>query len=370
MSILVLIGSWKAPSELFILRQLRMLREMGHLSCIVAARMQGDTRWHGIDVIGLSDQDYDLLGNQRPDIDFQKNRLTQILSTTKATTIFCHFGTVATLFYDLLQATDKSVIIHMHGKDSHRNMHDAAYIRKIQRLSQKALMVCNPITYEFLSGEGWSIPKQRLRLKTVYGVEAPDAPIERTPTSSVKILHLGRFVDFKGPIQTIQAFEIACEDGLDGKLVMAGDGPLMQDCQQLVSKSKWKNAIQLLGFVTPTEAQQLYAEADIFTQHSLIGTETGQIETFGVSIIEAMAAALPVVSCNVGGPGRNIKDGETGILIKPGDTQAQAKAFLRLAEDRALRIQLGTNAWLQVKEQFTCGHEFAELKQIVEESIS
>jgi glycosyltransferase involved in cell wall biosynthesis len=242
MSILVLIGSWKAPSELFILRQLRMLEELGRLNAIVAARLHGNTNWNGYDVIGLSDQNYELLGEQRPNLSHQRNKLSKLIRATSADTIFCHFGTIATLFFDLLSSTSKSksMFIHMHGKDSHAHMHNSTYIEKIKILSTKAILICNPITYELLSGENWDIPENRLRLKKVYGVEVPNAPYIHHPKGFVTILHLGRLVDFKGPDKTIKAFELACQKGLKGKLLIAGDGPLMNKCKSIIKGSPWK----------------------------------------------------------------------------------------------------------------------------------
>jgi len=365
MSILVLMGSWQAPSELFIVRQLHMLKDLGLLNCIVAARLHGNTEWHGYKVFGLSDKNYELLGNEHPNLELQMAKLSQIIKDTDVDAIICHFGTVASLFFDLLQSTRKSLFIQMHGKDSHIHMHNPNYVQKIRLLSKKSFLICNPVTYRLLSDKEWGISRERLKLKTVYGVEVPDKPPKRPDRRPITILHLGRLVDFKGPDKTIQAFEIACNYGLVGKLLIAGDGPLRQLCEQLINSSAWKEKIHLLGFVTPAEAKNLYMSADIFTQHSLVGANTGQIEAFGVSIIEAMATALPVITCAIGGPGMNVDHEETGILVEPGDITAQANAFLQLADDFNRRVILGTNAWRKVKHNFSYEHELSELKRIL-----
>src|SRR5690606_33177261 len=112
----------------------------------------------------------------------------------------------------------------------------------------------------------------------------------------VQILYLGRLVDCKGPDLTIQAFSLACEQGLRGKLTIAGDGPLLAECEQLRAVSPFAHCIQLLGSVDEPTAERLRTEADIFTAHNRKGPYTNQEEAFGVSFVEAMAAALPIVS--------------------------------------------------------------------------
>jgi glycosyltransferase involved in cell wall biosynthesis len=71
-----------------------------------------------------------------------------------------------------------------------------------------------------------------------------------------------------------------------------------------------------------------------------------------VSVLEAMAAGLPVVSSRVGGLGELVIDGETGILVPPGDASALASALSRLIADPAERRRLGTAARARAEERF------------------
>ena len=365
MSVIFLMGSWNAPSELFLLRQLRMLQELDMLDCIIAARHQGDFKWEGYPVYGLSNKEYPLLHTKHPDLPYQLNKLAKLLANSNADTILCQYGTIATLFFDLLITTNKNLFIHTHGKDSHFHMHNPIYIEKLQELSKKATLICNPLTYNFLSNEDWNIPRSRLALKKTYGVEIPLLPLHRKARNVVTVLHLGRLVDFKGPDKTIRAFEIACQQGLKGRLLIAGDGPLRKKCESLIAHSPWRRRIHLLGFVSSEEAKKLYKTSDIFTQHSIKGETTGQIETFGISIIEAMAASLPVITCSIGGPKKNVVHEKTGFLIEPGDVRGQAKLFLQLAGNPELRFQIGKQAWLAARTHFSYEKERDQLRSIL-----
>jgi len=121
----------------------------------------------------------------------------------------------------------------------------------------------------------------------------------------------------------------------------------------------------MLGAVDAETGERLRAEADIFTAHSCHGPLTLHEEAFGVSFVEAMAAALPVVSGRSGSLPELIDDGRDGFLVEPGDVEAHADAFLRLASDPGLRQSLGEAGWRKAKERFSCERERAQLRAIL-----
>ncbi len=172
-------------------------------------------------------------------------------------------------------------------------------------------------------------------------------------------------MDCKSPDRTIQAFELACEQGLRGRLIIAGDGHLRVTCELLRVRSKWRDRIELLGAVSKEEGDRLRAEADIFTHHAIQGEISGQFESFGLAIVEAMAESLPVVTCPVGGIKETVVGGQTGILIEPGDVEAQAAALLKLARDPELRYQLGKAGWQRAKDNFSLELEKKNLLSIL-----
>src|SRR5262249_4412772 len=105
-------------------------------------------------------------------------------------------------------------------------------------------------------------------------------------------------------------------------LVIAGDGPLR------------KRVPGALGWVPPSELARLYARAAVVACPS-------RREGFGVVCAEAMAHARPVVASAVGGLRDLVVDGETGILVPPGDVAALRAALERLLADAGLRRRLG-----------------------------
>lgn len=358
-SVIFLMGCWNAPSERFLYRQMQMLREAGRLECIVSALLAGDTEWEGIPVFGLANRGFSCdtgPSSPRPDPQHQIARFRAIVRASRADVILCQYGTIASLLFPVLIDVKQRLIIHFHGKDSQEEMHPPEYKVAIETLAQRARVLCGPEVSERLTS--WMIPNKILK---TYGVEVPAEVLIRAHRQEVTILHVGRLVDCKGPDRTIQAFDKACEMGLEGRLVIIGDGPLRATCDLLREQSRWRDAIALKGFVPQGDLEQARRDADIFTLHSMKGEHTGQIEAFGVAVVEAMAAALPVVSCAIGGVRHIVRDGITGILVEPGNVLAQAEALTVLARNSQLRRVLGEAGWREVRMHYSYQTEKKQL---------
>jgi glycosyltransferase involved in cell wall biosynthesis len=94
--------------------------------------------------------------------------------------------------------------------------------------------------------------------------------------------------------------------------------------------------LQVYNHVTPNSETllRLYAEADIFVFPTLA-------DCAPLSVPEAMAAALPVVTTDVGAIPEMVRDGEQGFIVRPGDADALAAAILRLVQSPELRARMG-----------------------------
>lgn len=358
-------GSWQAPSERFLYRQLKMLHNAGVLTAIVAARLTNNAFWNGIPVYGLnrkihSSEKSELLST--PHLQTQLELLEAILLNTQADTILCQYGTLAELFLPVLQHAPQRLVIHFHGKDAHESMLPAGYRTRLEALVKRATVICSPYIYTIISE--WQIPHEQIVVKT-YGVEVPDSPVYRRGSTEVHILHLGRLIDCKSPDRTLLAFEAAKAYGMKGKLTIVGEGPLRATCEMLRTRSQWRADIEILGHVPQDVVDSLLVDADIFTQHSIKGEVTGQVEAFGVSIVEAMAASLPVVSCALGGIKHIVVNEQTGILVEPGDVGAHAKALIRLSRDPDLRNRMGMAGWHRAKQFYSYEAEQAQLLKIL-----
>ncbi len=106
--------------------------------------------------------------------------------------------------------------------------------------------------------------------------------------------------------------------------------------------------VEFVGEVEDDELPQIYADADIFAMTSI---QSGiSIEGFGLVYLEAAACGLPVVAHDTGGVAEAVRHDQSGIVIKPGDTEALVSAFTRLLESPQLREEMANAGKARAKE--------------------
>jgi glycosyltransferase involved in cell wall biosynthesis len=106
--------------------------------------------------------------------------------------------------------------------------------------------------------------------------------------------------------------------------------------------------VKFLGDIPDEKLGAIYAEADIFAMTSMPHKQS--VEGFGLVYLEAGAHGLPVVAHAIGGVPEAVLDGETGLLVPPGDSAALTAAFARLLGDAALRRRLGDSGRTRARQ--------------------
>ncbi len=127
-------------------------------------------------------------------------------------------------------------------------------------------------------------------------------------------------------------------------LLFVGDGPDQYKLRQLVKNIGQSDRIFFWG--DQSEIQEILPILDILVNSSFH-------EGMSNIILEAMAAGLPVVATAVGGTPEVVVDGETGLLVPPGDPDSLAAALLRLIQDKDLRTKMGLAGRKRVRKYFT-----------------
>ncbi len=149
---------------------------------------------------------------------------------------------------------------------------------------------------------------------------------------SVVFGFLGRLVPIKDVPTLVLAFSRLLETIPDAWLLIAGDGPVRPGLEALIAARVPGGRVRLLGW--REDLVDLYATLDVCVLSS-------RNEGTPVAIIEAMAAGRPVIATRVGGVPDVVDDGETGLLVAPGDAEGLAAAMARLAADPAARCRMG-----------------------------
>ena len=173
------------------------------------------------------------------------------------------------------------------------------------------------------------------------GVEPLRAHVRESEGDRRRVVMVGRLQAPKDPITLVRALAMVSDTNYDALLV--GDGPDRPVVEDEIRRLGIESSVRVLG--ERGDVRELLATADVF----VLSTRS---EGLPLSILEAMAAAVPVVASNVGGVAELVVEGETGMLVPPGDPAALGEAIERLLADQSLARRLGEAARTRVAEHF------------------
>jgi len=164
------------------------------------------------------------------------------------------------------------------------------------------------------------------------------------PADKNLILFLGSLVPYKGPDVLLKALHLVKKEIPDVKLIFAGRGPMLTELRELSKKLDLDENIEFLGFVEESLKPMYFKASDIFCLPS-----TTMLESFGIVNLEAMASGVPIVSSNFGGIPDIVKDGENGLLAKPGDVEDLSDALIYLLKNEDVRQKMGDDGLKKVE---------------------
>jgi glycosyltransferase involved in cell wall biosynthesis len=201
------------------------------------------------------------------------------------------------------------------------------------------------------SAEG--IPANRLR--TVWNGIDPTRFASAAPAGNGPVVTVGRLSPEKDYATLIRAAALVVKEAPDFRLFLGGGGACEQELRDLVASLGLTSVVHLLGPVS--DVQGLMASGSLFVLSSLT-------EGVSLTILEAMAAGLPVVATAVGGNPEVVVDGLTGLLVPAADPPRLAAALLELWRDAARRAELGAAGRQRVCDQFDIRRTVAQYERI------
>jgi glycosyltransferase involved in cell wall biosynthesis len=169
--------------------------------------------------------------------------------------------------------------------------------------------------------------------------------------STMRLLCVGRFDEVKGHPVLVEACRRLSEKGIPFECDLVGEGPRRAAVEAMIQEAGLAGRIRTLGARPRPEVVRLLSECDVFALPSVMAAN-GEREGIPVSLMEAMAMGIPVVSTRLSGIPELVEDGVSGILVEPGDAGALADALEKLAHDPELRAKLGEAGRAQVLRDF------------------
>ena len=208
------------------------------------------------------------------------------------------------------------------------------------------------VVYNGVEIEKYEIPRDRPARFESRSESGGDTEIRKElgiDEKSKVILYVGRIEKEKGLRVLLESFQrtVKLPNCQTAQLFIVGDGLYLADLKGLAKRLGIEDRVRSAGRVPYKDVPKYYAAADVFVLPSL------REEGLPMTLPEAMAAGLPVVASRIGGIPTAVKDGETGILVKPGSVEELSIAISKLAADGEWRSKMGRQARRVVEEKFS-----------------
>lgn len=166
------------------------------------------------------------------------------------------------------------------------------------------------------------------------------------------ILCVGRLIGVKGFTYAIQALPHIISKHSDVTLVIVGNGPKKQELANLARKLGVYSQVLFIASIGHDKLSSIYASSDVCVVPSITDPETGETESQGVVVLEAMASGVPVVASKNGGIPDAIVHGENGLLVPSGDIAALAKQVNKIISDKKLAKKIATGGLQKIRSTY------------------
>lgn len=282
--------------------------------------------------------------------------------------ILAEYGPTGCAIMDIAEELKIPLIVHFHGYDASSvkliNEYKDSYT-KMFRYASTIIAVSHQMRENLIKMGA----DEKKVVYDPYGPASIFTDIVPDYDKSDQILFVGRFVDKKAPYLLIEIMKKVLARGVNIKLVMAGDGVLLDICKIMVKISGLQMNTTFPGAVSHTEVKNLMAKSFCYIQHS-VTTSDGETEGTPVSILEASQAGLPVISTRHAGISDVIADGETGFLVDEFDIDAMAEYLLLLNNNRELAREMGMKAKKRICDSFSLEKHISILNREIEKAIN
>lgn len=210
------------------------------------------------------------------------------------------------------------------------------------------------------------------RIQRVYnGIDAEQfpraAPAAAGTGKPLKIISVGRLIDFKGFPVLLEAVALLRDRGIPAELVIVGEGPQRPVLEEKIRTLGLEKAVRLAGVRSQEEIKRELAAADVFSLACLTD-DKGAMDILPTVMLEAMACGLPIVSTTLAGVPEIVAHGNSGLLTEPKNAAGLADHLATLAQDPALRGRMGEAGYQRVQDVFalekTAGHLAERLKTL------
>ncbi|MEW9669184.1 glycosyltransferase [Ammoniphilus sp. 3BR4] len=301
----------------------------------------------------------------------EKTDLIHILKENQVDLIHAHFAPNAINVLEAKMLLKIPMLTFIHGYDA----------TKVPRLKAK-----NRRNYKLLfeNGDLFAVPSEAILKELLFlgcpanklvvcrlGIDLKLFPFQpRTLDGDViRLISVGRLVEKKGHHHLIEALSYIRDSVPPFHLTIIGDGKLKNYLINLTLRHGLQDRVSFLGSVRPPAVLSELQKAHIFCLASITGRK-GDMEGLPVSILEAQATGLPVISTRHSGIPEAVLDGRSGFLAEEGNIKELAQKLLDLMNQPKRWTEFGSEGRIRVTEHFDAKKSAEELKGLYDRLIN
>jgi colanic acid/amylovoran biosynthesis glycosyltransferase len=298
-------------------------------------------------------------------LNFNEYLLSKSFVRNKIDVVLAQFGPTGESIAKACATAEIPLIVHFHGADASVDELIKKYNHYKSVFSSAWKVICvSKVMEEKLISLG--CPSEKL----IYNTYGPrDHFLDIAPTfENPHFFAMGRFTDKKAPYYTILAFKEVLKKHPKAKLTMGGDGQLLSTCKNLVHYYKMDHAVDFPGVLNTDQVLDYFRNSSAFVQHSIVADD-GDAEGTPLSILEASAASLPVISTYHAGIQDVIINESSGLLVKEHDVKTMAEAMINLLGDLHKAKEMGQNGRKNIIDHFSLKRHIDVLSSVIQSAI-
>lgn len=287
----------------------------------------------------------------------ERREINEVLRAELPDIVVCYFGDIAMRMLPAAQEQHVPLIAYLHGDFLFNSNRWYRHSLRHCLSSFAAIVAVTQAESQWLLEQG--VPPSKVHVIPCGAPTDVFRPADREPHSTVTFVMCSRLAAEKGCDISLRSFAEVAATIPDVRLSVYGDGPSRRQLEALTAQLRLTDRVTFHGYVGEHVVASALRSCDVLIQHSL--TKEGS----PVSIAEAMACGLPVVTTPVGGMVDQVVDAETGFLVPQGNVGAMASAMRRLAVDAPLRRKMGQAARVRAIVAFDSSRQTDRLGQVI-----
>ncbi len=300
---------------------------------------------------------------------FSNYGVKKYLKDNKIDVVLANYGISASHMMPVCKALNIPLLVIFHGHDATNKKTLQKYRKKYQNLFAYAsfIIVVSEEMKKGLIKIGADVNKIRV---VPCGVDTSKFKPEcDDKTKEKNFLAVGRFTSKKGPLYTIRAFHQVLQQFPNTTLTMVGKKTgLYDECEKLVTELQIQNSVIFTGILNQNEIADLMQNSLAFVQHSVTAAN-GDMEGTPVSIMEASASGLPIISTLHGGIKDAVIHGKTGFLVEETNVNDMVNYMIELCKNPEMAREFGLNGRNHIEKNYHQKNQIKKLYNLAEKAI-